>query len=89
MKIDASLSEYQEVDDLSEFSRIEKKHCRILLRRLRFLEAQVREHGGLGSASGSGAAAFNEWEVMALEWALTDIGFIKTVVDTPQERNRA
>lgn len=77
MKVDASKSIYHEDPEARrDFSRQELKRCRLLLRRLRFLEAQVRETGGLQSASGSGGAAFAEWEVEALEWILSDIGFL-------------
>jgi hypothetical protein len=49
-----------------------------LLRRLRFLEQQVRETGGLADGNASGGAAFAEWEIEALEWVLgpDGIGFL-------------
>lgn len=82
MKVDVSRSEYQEAPTArQDFNRMELKRLRLLLRRLRFLENQVRESGGLGSSSGSGGAAFAEWEVEALEWILTDVGFL----DAPAE----
>lgn len=78
MKIDVSKSQYHEDPKARyEFSRRELRSLRLLLRRLRFLEAQVRETGGLESGSGSGGAAFAEWEVEALEWVLTDVGFLQ------------
>jgi hypothetical protein len=52
----------------------------LLLRRLRFLEQQIRETGGLENGGESGGAAFAEWEVEALEWILADIGFLATRV---------
>lgn len=80
MKVDTSLSAYSEAPrDRGTFARAEVKHCRMLLRRLHFLENKVRQNGGLGSTDADGGAAFAEWEMEALEWALTDIGFI--VVD--------
>lgn len=78
MKIDVTKSEYHEAPEArKEFSRQELKRARLLLRRLRFLETQVRESGGLQSTSASGGAAFAEWEVEALEWVLTEIGFLQ------------
>lgn len=77
MKVDVSKSIYHEDPQARrDFNRQELKRCRLLLRRLRFLEAQVRETGGLASGSGSGGAAFAEWEVEALEWALAELGFL-------------
>lgn len=77
MKVDVSRSVYHEAPEArKEFSRRELRSLRLLLRRLRFLEAQVRETGGLESGSGSGGAAFAEWEVEALEWILTEVGFL-------------
>lgn len=77
MKIDVSKSVYHEVDNVNaEFSRAELKKARVLLRRLRFLEQQVRETGGLKSGEASGGAGWAEWESDALEWALTEIGFL-------------
>lgn len=71
MRVDASLSAYHEAEGATtEFNKAELRRARLLLRRLRFLEAQIRENGGLDSTSGSGGAAFAEWEVEALEWAL-------------------
>jgi hypothetical protein len=77
MRVDASQSAYQEAATArDDFNSMELKRLRLLLRRLRFLEVQVRENGGLGSASGNGGAAFAEWEVDALEWILRDVGFL-------------
>lgn len=71
MKVDVTQSVYHEsANARNEFSRVELRRARYLLRRLRFLEAQVRENGGMGEASGSGGAVHAEWEVEALEWAL-------------------
>ncbi len=71
MKVDASKSAYHEAPDASnEFSGPELRRARLLLRRLRFLEKQVRENGGLSNGNGGGGAAFAEWEVEALEWVL-------------------
>lgn len=76
-KIDTSLSVHRECADLSDFTRSEKRMARILLRRLRYLEKQIRDSGGLGDGNASGAAAFVEWEADSLEWALTELGFIE------------
>lgn len=77
MKVDVSKSAYHEAPNAKqEFNRQELRSLRLLLRRLRFLEAQVAQSGGLGSGSGSGGAAFAEWEVEALEWILVEVGFL-------------
>jgi hypothetical protein len=77
MKVDVNMSAYHEDPGArAEFDREELRRLRLLLRRLRFLEAQVRETGGLGSGTGSGGAAFAEWEIEALEWVLTEVGFL-------------
>lgn len=82
MKVDASKSTYHEAAGTrEEFTPRELRRLRLLLRRLRFLEAQVQQNGGLGSASGSGGAAFAEWEVDALEYVLTEIGFLADPAD--------
>lgn len=88
MKIDVSKSAYHEANDAkNEFTRVELRRLRLLLRRLRFLEAQVRDSGGLKDGGGSGGAAFAEWEVEALEWLLADeLGFITVVKPTKKER---
>jgi hypothetical protein len=76
MKVDVSKSVYEEIPEArNDYNRMEIRHLRTGLRRLRFLEAQVREHGGLGS--GNGGAAFAEWEVASLEFMLTELGFIR------------
>lgn len=85
MRVDVSKSAYHEADTAKhEFDRIELRRLRLLLRRLRFLETQVRESGGLSNGGGSGGAAFAEWEIEALEWVLTDMGFL----DEPKQRER-
>lgn len=77
MKVDVNQSRYHEAPEArNEFNRAEIRRLRLLLRRLRFLEAQVRESGGLSDGSGSGGAAFAEWEVEALEWLMTEVGFL-------------
>jgi hypothetical protein len=40
------------------------------------LEAQIRESGGMTGSDASGGAAHAEWEVEALEWVLTEVGFL-------------
>lgn len=84
MRVDPNQSEYHEAEDArNEFNRQELRSARLLLRRLRFLEAQVRDTGGL--ETGSGGAAFAEWEVEALEWVLDEIGFLakRTTLEAP------
>lgn len=77
MRVDVSKSAYHEAESAKqEFNRMELRRLRLLLRRLRFLETQVRESGGLTNGGGSGGAAFAEWEVEALEWVLFEIGFL-------------
>jgi hypothetical protein len=81
MKVDADKSRYHE-DPLAtnEFNRQELRRARLLLRRLRFLEAQIRANGGLSASGANGGAAFAEWEVEALEWVLgpDGIAFLET-----------
>ena len=78
MRVDVERSAYHEADDAKdEFNKQELRRLRLLLRRLRFLESQVRETGGLASGGGSGGAAFAEWETEALEWVLTEVGFLQ------------
>lgn len=79
MKIDPSKSDYQPLPNLERaFTRQELKHCNQALRRLRFLEHQVRENGGIaGAANGqSGGAVFAELERDAIAWLLVDAGFL-------------
>lgn len=77
MKVDATLSAYHEaLSARQDFNRRELRSLRLLLRRLRFLEAQVRESGGLRDGGGSGGAAFAEWEMEALEMVLIEVGFL-------------
>lgn len=78
MKVDVSKSRYHEAPGAKEeFSRTELRSLRLLLRRLRFLEAQVALSGGLEHGGGSGGAAFAEWEVEALEWILGEMDFLE------------
>lgn len=80
MKVDVSKSVYHEDPEARrDFNRQELKNLRLLLRRLRFLEAQVAQSGGLSEGTGSGGAAFAEWEVDALEWILTEVQFLAPV----------
>jgi hypothetical protein len=77
VKVDVSKSAYHEAPEAkAEFNRSELRSLRLLLRRLRFLEAQVRQSGGLRDGSASGGAAFAEWEIEALEWVMTEVGFL-------------
>jgi len=73
MRVDVDKSFYHEADNAEvEFDRAELKWARYLLRRLRFLEMQVRESGGI--AGGSGGAVHAELEMEALEWVLGEEG---------------
>jgi len=75
VRTDPNLSEFHEAPTAQdEFTRDEIKRCRLLLRRLRFLEAKVRENGGL--AGSSGASGWAEMEADALEWILRDNGYL-------------
>jgi len=75
VRTDPSLSVFHEAPTArEEFTREEIKRCRLLLRRLRFLEAKVRENGGL--AGSSGASGWAEMEADALEWILRDNGYL-------------
>lgn len=78
MKVDPSMSVYHEAPSaIDEFDSGELRRARLILRRLRFLEAQIRENGGLlRDGAGSGGAAYAEWEAEALEWVLKEIGFL-------------
>ncbi len=78
MRVDPSQSEYHESSvTRNDFTRTELRSLRLLLRRLRFLEAQVKQTGGLENGNASGGAAFAEWEVEALAYALTELGFLE------------
>lgn len=80
MRVDKSQSVYQEaITAKADFDRLELRRCRTLLRRLRFLEMQIRENGGIAAQDGNSGSAFTEWEAEALEWILTDVGFIDEV----------
>jgi hypothetical protein len=37
----------------------------------------VNKNGGIGAATGNGGAAFAEWELAAMEWVLTDNGYLE------------
>lgn len=79
MKIDAKRSAFHEDPGAkADYSRSELRKMRLLLRRLRFLETKIREYGGLQDEQGSGGSAFAEWEADALEWALTELGFLRS-----------
>lgn len=78
MKVDADKSKFKEsLSAESEFDSQEIRNLRQLLRRLRFLEQMVEEHGGL--KGGSGGAAFAEMEMGALEWVLSEVGYLDTI----------
>jgi hypothetical protein len=78
VKVDPNTSMFHEAPEAkADFNRSELRSLRLLLRRLRFLEAQVRETGGLENGGKSGGAAFAEWEIEALEWVLTEVGFLE------------
>lgn len=81
MRVDASKSKYHESPSAAdEFDPQELRSSRLLLRRLRFLEAKIAKNGGLAVAEASGGAAWAEWEVVALEWVLgpDGVGFLET-----------
>lgn len=83
MKVDTSMSIYSEsLTAADEFDRTELLHLRYIMRRLQFLEAQVRERG-LSRGARSGGAVHAEMEVAALEWLLTDVGFLDVQAQRP------
>lgn len=85
MRIDVSKTKYFECKSAEEdFSEVELRRLRLILRRLRFLETQVREKGGLNNPDATGGAAFAEYEVEALEWLLAEVGYL-----AEDERDRA
>lgn len=78
--IDPSQSVYHEREDAEEeFTPEELRRMRLLLRRMRFLEKQINESGGLASPGASGGAAFAEWELEALQWVLTEMDYLEDV----------
>lgn len=82
MRIDPSKSVHHEAADVrTAFTPQEIRHARVLLRRLRFLEAQIRETGGM-TGNNSGGAAFAEIEAASLEWILGKEG-INYLADQP------
>lgn len=81
MRIDPNLSAYHERTDTRDaFDDTELRHCRLILRRLRFLETKVREsdaNGGLANPDANGGAMFAEREVEALAWILVEMEFLQ------------
>lgn len=78
VRIDVDKTEYHERSDVSEiFKREEIRRLRQLLRRLRYLEAQVRERGGLADPRANGGAAHVELEIEALEFVLVEVDYLK------------
>lgn len=76
MRVDAANSRYQEAASVrTEFNRSELNRLRYLLRRLRFLETKIEQLGGMEAGSGGGVHA--ELELEALEYVLTEVGFIE------------
>lgn len=77
-RIDLTLTEYHEREDVREyFTREEIRRLRQLLRRLRFLEAQIRERGGMDDPRANGGAVHAEMEIEALEFVLNDMGYLE------------
>lgn len=75
MRVDSALSAYSErVDAREQYDRDQMEHMRFLLRRLQFLEHQLRERGDV-----TGGAVFAQAERNALEWVLEDMEFIDVV----------
>lgn len=84
MNVDTENSVYQEAHDVStEFDADELRRCRLVLRRLRFLEGKARDTERPDSTS----AMFVVWEIEALAWMLTELGFLQE--NTPQESRQA
>lgn len=75
MRTDVSQTKFHEAPSArADFSQEEIRKCRLLLRRLRFLEEKIRTTGGL--ESGTGGGAFAEMEAEATEWILREIGYL-------------
>lgn len=75
MKVDATNSVFKEDPSArQDFDRKELRSLRLLLRRLHFLEAQVKRNEGKSDLSGG--ANFAEWEMDALEFVLTELGYL-------------
>lgn len=71
MKVDVDRSQHHESPTANdEFDNTELQNLRFLLRRLRFLEQQIRENGGMADGRGSGGAVFAVLEHDALEFVL-------------------
>lgn len=79
MKVNAAQSiHHEDPQARKEFSRSELTHLRVLLRRLRFLETQVRKNGGINAPITQGGGAMHaEIEALALEFALSELGYLK------------
>lgn len=70
MKIDMDLTEFHEADWAeAEFNRAELSRARYLLRRLRYLEQQLRERHA-AALTATGGAIHAEKEAECLEWVL-------------------
>ena len=77
-KTEVETTEYHEDPQAVEhYTREEIRRLRQLLRRLRFLEKQVQERGGLASDDPSRSAAYVELEIEGFELVLTEIGFLR------------
>lgn len=77
-RIDTHLSQYKEAPDVrTEFDRSELRRLRFLMRRLQYLEQQIRERGGMAAPDATGGGAFAEMEVEALEYVLTEVGYLQ------------
>lgn len=73
MKVDTDQSVYREAPSAAdEFKPAEIRRLQFMLRRLRFLETQVRE-----GTDRSGGGMFAVLEIEALEWLLDEIGFLE------------
>lgn len=69
----------------NEFTPSELRRLRFLLRRLRFLERQLRDNTGTTDTENSGM--FVAMEVEALEWTLTEIGYLD-LHKAPKKRSK-
>lgn len=77
MRVDPNQSVFHEDPKAREqFNRAEIRHLRQLLRRLRFLEMQIRKNGGLANGEANGGAAHAEYEHDALEFVLDELEFL-------------
>lgn len=65
---------HEDPDCKRDFSRVEIRRLRFLLRRLRHLETKIAGKGD--SVGGASSDMFMLWEIEALEFVLDEVGFL-------------